>query len=154
MNPEPLALDKLTNHFVIPDFLVSLQFSPFRLHFFSWILGIICIKYISLSPLYLISNLIFCNNSFYLYTSNNVFASVSKGLFSFSILPCLSIPLLIHFSLIPVIISCIHEFRGLPFLLLLLLLLPGGHLSKIIRGSLSSFIPCTWSCQYNCFCLV
>ena len=43
--------------------------------------------------------------------------------------------LLIPFSLTPVVTSYIHECRGLPFLLL-----PGGHHSKNVCGSISSFI--------------
>ena len=51
---------------------------------------------------------------------------------------------LIPLSLIPVVTSCIHEFRGLPFLRL-----PGGPHSKFLLGSLSWSILCTWPCQFK-----
>ena len=57
--------------------------------------------------------------------------------------------LLIPLSLISVVTSCIHEFRGLPFLLL-----PGGHYSKLFRGTLSSSILCMWQYQFNCLYLI
>ena len=47
--------------------------------------------------------------------------------------------LLIPFSLIPGLTSCIHEIRDLPFLIL-----PDGHHSNIFWSSFSSFILYTW----------
>ena len=59
--------------------------------------------------------------------------SVPKiNLFFFSSPLCRPIPIRQFPSLMPVVTSCIQEFRGFPFLLL-----PDGHLSKILLGSLS-----------------
>ena len=57
--------------------------------------------------------------------------------------------LLIPFSLISVVTSYIHEFRGLLFILP-----KGGHHSHVFPGSLSSFILCMWLYQFNCLYLM
>ena len=72
--------------------------------------------------------------------------SVPKVLFFFSTRPCHSSLLpRSPFVFIPVIISCIQAFRGLP-----LPLLPGGHHSQTLLGILSSWILLMCPYQFSC----